>query len=293
MAVTTRVDSKQQRRPAGKPSRRSRVPIPVLILGLVALSLMLLDLQGGVTGYLRQAGMTVGGPMQSWANSALGVIPTLPDQRVNTEELQRDLTISQQREVELQLQVDQLREQLDRRAVDPAGTELKTISAAVVAAGPLLSRTTVTVAAGRNDGVDLDTAVLAGNALVGRVSEVGRTSSTVQLLTDPDSGVGVRLQGSRELALAVGGTDQQVLDLQLFDPLVDVELGQRVITVGSPDGRPFPAGLVVGEVTQINGVVGAPDRAVVIEPKTDLSALDEVLLVLPEGDGAREIRQQP
>ena len=293
MAVTTRIDSSQRRRPTARPGRKSRVPISVLVLGLIALSLMLLDLQGGVTGPLRQAGIAVGGPIQSWANGALGALPTLSEQRINTDELQQNLIASQQRESELQLQLDQLKEQLDRKVADPAVTELATISAAVVAAGPLMSRNTLTVAAGRNDGVTPDTAVLSGNALVGRVVDVGPTNSTVQLITDPASSIAVRLQGSRELALAVGGADQQALNLELFDPLVDVELGQRVITVGSPEDRPFPAGLLVGSVNVVNGAVGAPDRNVNVQPEAKLTALDEVQLLLPDGDGAREIRQQP
>ena len=93
-----------------------------------------------------------------------------------------------------------------------------------------------------------DTAVLSGGALVGRVTEVSRSTATVQLINDADSQVAVRVRDSRELALVSGASQGSELQLELFDPLVQIKPDQRLVTVGSPGGRPFPPGLAVGSV---------------------------------------------
>ena len=46
--------------------------------------------------------------------------------------------------------------------------------------------------------------VLNGDGLVGRVKTVGPTTSTVLLAVDPESSVGVRLEGSMEVGFTTG-----------------------------------------------------------------------------------------
>ena len=292
MAAPGGVEAAPVQRESAPARRRRRRPlaVTVLVLGLVAMSLMLLDLQGSATGYLRQAGMAVGGPLQSWADSALGTVPDLAAQRQNPEQLQQELAAAQRREAELLLRLDQQEEQLARRD-SPAPEKLATVTAAVVAAGPAYSRTRITVGAGRNDGVFPDTAVLSGGALVGRVTEVSRSTATVQLINDADSRVAVRVRDSRELALVSGASQATQLQLELFDPLVQIKPDQRLVTVGSPGGRPFPPGLAVGSVGAVTGDPGSLDRSITVTPAVDLTSLDEVNILLADGDGAQQIRE--
>ena len=292
MAAPGGVEAAPVQRESAPARRRRRRPlaVTVLVLGLVAVSLMLLDLQGSATGYLRQAGMAVGGPLQSWADSALGAVPDLAAQRQNPEQLQQELAAAQRREAELLLRVDQQAEQLARRD-SPAPEQLATVMAPVVAAGPAYSRTRITVGAGRNDGVQPDTAVLSGGALVGRVTEVSRSTATVQLINDADSRVAVRVRDSRELALVSGASQGTELQLELFDPLVQIKPDQRLVTVGSPGGRPFPPGLAVGSVGAVTGDPGSLDRSITVTPAVDLTSLDEVNILLADGDGAQQIRE--
>lgn len=292
MAAPGGVEAAAVQRESAPVRRRRRRPlaVTVLVLGLVAVSLMLLDLQGSATGYLRQAGMAVGGPLQRWADSALGAVPDLAAQRQNPEQLQQELAAAQRREAELLLRLDQQEEQLARRD-SPAPEQLATVTAAVVAAGPAYSRTRITVGAGRNDGVVADTAVLSGGALVGRVTEVSRSTATVQLINDADSQVAVRVRDSRELALVSGASQGSELQLELFDPLVQIKPDQRLVTVGSPGGRPFPPGLAVGSVGSVTGDPGSLDRNITITPAVDLTSLDEVNILLADGDGAQQIRE--
>ena len=63
---------------------------------------------------------------------------------------------------------------------------------------------TVTIDAGSSDGIRPDMTVINGDGLVGRVKTVGPTTSTVLLAVDPESSVGVRLEGSMEVGFTTG-----------------------------------------------------------------------------------------
>lgn len=108
---------------------------------------------------------------------------------------------------------------------------------------------TVTLDRGTADGVDTGAAVVTGDGLAGRVLVAEDRSSTVLLLCDARSAVGVRVGGSGDLALArgTGDCDGTVRVSQLrTDPTLAA--GTSVTTTGSlPDG-PFPPGLPVGTV---------------------------------------------
>ena len=73
--------------------------------------------------------------------------------------------------------------------------------------------------------------VLNGDGLVGRVKTVGPTTATVLLAVDPESSVGVRLEGSMEVGFTTGQgvRDEGALDLRLLD-------GQSAVAPGRPDG---------------------------------------------------------
>lgn len=101
------------------------------------------------------------------------------------------------------------------------------------------------VAAGSNDRVQKDHAVLAENGLVGRVIETGRNTSRVLLLTDMNSRVPILIEGSRQRAI-LAGTNDNLPILMHLPPDTVMEDGARVITSGH--GGIFPPGLPIGRV---------------------------------------------
>lgn len=290
MAVPTAAQAdREQRPPRSRPRRRRLAPgSTVLLLALAAISLMLVDVRGGATDHLRAAGNAVAGPLQIWADAALGSLPTLPVRPAAPDGIEQEARDLQRRNQELSLEVDRLEQLLRSRPGQdtPAAPLPGLVSAPVVASGPVHSRTHLTIAAGSSRGVAADSAVLVGAAVVGRVVSVGPATSVVQLISDPDSGIAVRLRGSRETALAVGTGDPNRLLLDFYDPLVAAQAGERLVTVGSPGDRPFPAGLTVGTIASVSGRVGSLDRTVSMQPAADLTALDTVEVLLPPGDGA-------
>lgn len=75
-----------------------------------------------------------------------------------------------------------------------------------------------------------------------------------------------RAEGSVSLVLAAGGSATK---------------GARVVTAGSPQGRPYPAGLPIGTVTSIDPDRGRLERSATVRPAVDPSSLDVVGVLRP------------
>jgi rod shape-determining protein MreC len=124
--------------------------------------------------------------------------------------------------------------------------------------------------------------VLNGDGLVGRVKTVGPSTATVLLAADPESSVGVRLEGSMEVGFTTGqglGTGSR-LDLQLLDGQSTVVRGDRLVTFGSQGDTPYVPGVPVGEVLSVHGTPGSQTRTAVVAPYVDFTALDLVGVVV-------------
>jgi rod shape-determining protein MreC len=139
---------------------------------------------------------------------------------------------------------------------------------------------TVTIDAGSNDGISAEMSVLNGGGLVGKVIAVGPTTSTVQLVTDDDSVVGARIVKSGD-AGALQGTGQPGESiLRLLDPTSPVAEGDQLVTFGSPEGRPYVAGLPLGTVIGMRGEPGQADREAIVAPAARMTSLDIVGVVV-------------
>ncbi len=159
------------------------------------------------------------------------------------------------------------------------------LTAQVIGRNPERWFSYVTVAAGRRQGVELYSPVLAAGGLVGRVTRVGEDSSQVLLLTDPRSGVGVRSRHDRRAAgvvLGRGGRDG-LLVLRLFRSDAEVKRGDLLVTSGL--GEVFPPGLPVGRIGEVYRGEGGLVLYARVTPAADLDRLTEVL-ILPGGPAA-------
>lgn len=153
------------------------------------------------------------------------------------------------------------------------------VPATVTGLGPSIGfEWTVTVDAGRRDGIRADQTVVDSDGLVGRVKTVGDSSATVVLAVDPGSAVGVRLAGGNALGVAAGN-GLGPLTFTPLDPATRVKVGDRLLT-GPYGGSTYVAGLPVGQVTAVSGDPGAPAREATVTPYVSFDSLDLVGIVL-------------
>lgn len=124
--------------------------------------------------------------------------------------------------------------------------------------------------AGARDGVRKGQAVLAGEALVGHIAEVGERSARLLLITDINAKIPVMVEASRTRAILSGDNkDRPKLNYVAGNPTIAV--GERVVT--SASGAAFPPGIPIGVVAS------TMDGIVRIEPFTKRHELEFVSIV--------------
>lgn len=267
-------------------SRRTRAIVAVLVVA--ALTLLILDLRGGrspLSGVRSVAENALGGMEKGVAivfTPVTGAASWWSSMRDQARQI--DALTAQNQQLQTQVQ-EQTNDAGRVAALDGllrvAGVgQYTVVPAEVIAVGPAQGFTwTVTIDAGRDDGIETDMSVINGQGLVGRVLKTTAATSTVVLLIDSSSAVGARIAGSQEIGIVAGTGEQDLLEYQLLDPRADVRVGDALVTFGSKGGRPFAPGLPIGEVTQVKGTAGQLTRIADVRPYVDVSRLSIVGVV--------------
>ena len=267
-------------------SRRTRAIIAVLVVA--ALTLLLLDLRGGRSPFsgVRSVAENALGALEKVTSvvftPVIGASSWWSTMRDQSQQI-RDLTAQNEK------LATTVREQandagrvaaLDGLLRVASVGKYTVVPAEVIAVGPAQGFTwTVTIDAGRDDGLEPDMSVINGQGLVGRVLKTTASTATVVLIIDSSSAVGARIAGSQEIGIVAGTGSQDVMEYQLLDPRADVRLGDALVTFGSKGGRPFAPGLPIGEVTQVKGTAGQLTRIADVRPYVDVSRLSIVGVV--------------
>ena len=107
---------------------------------------------------------------------------------------------------------------------------------------------TFLIHAGTVEGIKKGQAVLSGETLIGRITDVSHHASRIMLITDSNSHTPVMIERTREKAILVGdNSDQPRLSYLSVDD--QSKLGDRIITSGH--GGVFPPGLLVGFISSV------------------------------------------
>ncbi len=168
-----------------------------------------------------------------------------------------------------------LRESLRFKTSNPYGFKL--IAAEVISRSPSNWFETVFINKGAKDGLTPDQAVICKDGVVGRTVEVGRFSSKVMLITDPESSIGVMKKGSKDLGIAVGGA-MNYLQIKYVAAASTVDTGDKMLTSGM--GEVFPRGIPVGVVTKASARDYDIFKYVELKPLTDFARLNKVFVVI-------------
>jgi rod shape-determining protein MreC len=271
-------------------TRRTRLLLALLLV--TSISLITIDYRGGENSPLdgaRSLAAAVFGPVEQVASAIAspvgGAVDRVGELGNGTAEAER-LGRENQR-LKRQLRTSELARnraaELDALLRLAGAGRYKVVPAQVIAIGPAQTFSwTVTIDAGTRDGVRPDMTVLNGDGLVGRVKTAGPTTATVLLAVDPDSSVGVRLEGSMEVGFTTGqgasrGSD---LDLRLLDGQSSVSTGDRMVSFGSQGDRPYVPGVPVGDVVSVQGTPGSQTRTARVRPYVDFTSLDLVGVVV-------------
>ncbi|MCX4762147.1 rod shape-determining protein MreC [Streptomyces sp. NBC_01275] len=268
-------------------TRESRLLLVLLIA--VAFALITVDIRGGEDSPVdgaRQAAAAVFGPIENGVSSAVDPVGNAVSAVRDSGERHDRLAALEKDNAALKAKLgsdDRNRSrlaQLDKMLKIAGQGQYGIKGAEVIAIGAAQGFSwTVTLDIGANDGVKRDMTVLNGDGLVGRVTTVGPSTSTVLLANDPDFTVGTRMEASDELGFASGQGDRP-LRVELLNGKADVKKGDRLVTFGSQADKPFVPGVPVGVVSRVDPSGGDLTRTLYVTPYVSFTKLDIVGVVV-------------
>lgn len=136
---------------------------------------------------------------------------------------------------------------------------------------------------GARDGLRPDLPVVSGDGLVGKLANVGLTTSEVIFVGDPKCRVAVVVRETAEQgvlsASSAGVLDHRLVDLTHLPRHTALRPGQNVFTSGL--GGVFPAGLPVGTVVDHRSVGYGLYTEARVKLSADTCRLNDVLVLLP------------
>jgi rod shape-determining protein MreC len=253
----------------------------LVLLVLTAVTLITLDQRGasgGLIGSARDSARDTLAPVQSAVDDAFrpvgdwweGVSNSASLKSANAK-LRKQLADarSEARSAQPALREN---EELKRLTQLPFIGAIPAVATQIVSASPGNFESSVELDKGTDDGIAVGQPVVAGDGLVGRITSASRRRSTVLLLTDPASEVGVRLE-TGEPGVATGRAGSDLLTLAFVSPDVNVKKGQIVSTAGLQNAL-FPAGLPVARVVSVDKSPGDLTQNITLRPLVSVNQLE-------------------
>jgi rod shape-determining protein MreC len=280
--------------------RRRAVLVALIVVSLILISISFSEAQSGPLHTMQRGIASVLSPLEEGAERALKPARDLVswfdetfDARGENEELRDEVAELRSQLADAQSAVgenEQLREQLEVRQTAALGG-FEPVTGRVIGRSPTVWYSTVTIDKGSSSGVEDNDAVINGDGLVGRVSEVTQGTAQVTLITDHRSAVSARVLPDGPSGVVepeVGDPDDLLLDFISNDE-TDLE-GKLLVTAGWSNGQvssAYPPGLEIGRITE--ATVGEQEsfQRVHVDPFADLRELDfvQVLTGGPERPG--------
>jgi len=188
-------------------------------------------------------------------------------------------------------------EQLTALVQLQSGLEHETVATRVIGRETLETRRVVILDKGSDDGIEQgDVVIVQGGALAGRVTAVGPTFAKVTLISDSTSTVVGQLLGSGKSGEVVGQAGG-VLVMRNVDSAVEIGLDEEVFTAGiEVNGgirSPYPKGLVIGAVVDVQRDANDVVQTAFLAPAANLDSFELALVITDYEGGLPPADEQP
>jgi len=272
----------QQSKPAGGR------PIALIVLLVVALACMGAYAREGDEGPIHKVQnvfLSIGAPFSALGGHGGSAIEgagtalhdatadeqTLSALREQNEQLRRLVAETE----EYRQEVERLQGLLDMKRV----SNVKGAIAHVIGYSTTAWDQSITIDMGSAEGVEPGMTVMGSTGVLGQTARVLDHTSTVRLLTDPNSGAAVKIQSSRADAIVRGSLDGRLHLSDLEDDQIPEE-GDVVITSGL--GGSYQSGLIVGTVVSVGKSSAGTVGDIIVNPNDSASLLEEVIVVMDD-----------
>lgn len=272
-------------------SRRSRRPrLTIGLLILASITIITLDYRGDASGAisgLKHAARDAFSPVQDAVDAVTRPIGSFlagathagaieqqnAKLRAEVGRLQRQLLARGGDEATLRSL--QALEHLPWAAAVPELASVPVVAAEVVSLNSSDFSATVQLNVGHNAGVDVGMPVVGSAGLVGQVIDAWSSGSTVRLVVDERSSVGVRFGSPADYALVQGAGSGRALTVQYVQPGTALHVGEVLMTSGLQNAL-FPPGLPVARITSFSSTPSSTQETVVAKPVAELGSLQYV-----------------
>jgi rod shape-determining protein MreC len=251
--------------------------IAVVAIGLVIFAL---------SGYMQPLVRSVLSPLitaQTWLSTRFMTVyefVTVPQDvaslRAQNEALKSEVAGLQAQVIELQQQLREaqvLYALLDFARSSPQSTY---VAAAVIGRDPSPFLQYVIINQGSDDGIRRGMPVITDQGLVGRIDAVTATAARVQLITDPNSAVNVRLESSGAEAIIRGSITGEI-SLEMVPQDVTLLPGELVLTSGLGGG--YPPDFLVGQAISVRSTESDLFQSASVQSVVEFNALQAVLVI--------------
>jgi len=278
------------RRSTTRRSRSSRFRLALLVLTSIVLITLDVRTEGGAIDTARSAVLDALGPLRSNSTRLFEPVGGAWEAVTSYDDLEAQNALLRAKIAELQssvLEVGEIeRERKSLLALLGARDRVAQVgrrTARVIDAPISNYQRTLELDKGSRDGIAVGMPVETGAGVIGRIPNASITRSQVELLTDPNFDVGVRMVRSGDDGIASGRGHNRELEVSFIELDTVVIPGETVVSSGF-QGSTFPEGLLIGTVVDVvpNAVQGT--QRITIHPAADLDRLRwvQVLLFYPD-----------
>jgi len=240
----------------------------LFVLIFTCLLLITLDSRGnGMVDSFRNIAQNVLAPVRSIVNDAFKPVQdvtggitnygAVKDENARLKAKVAALEGKAQTERAVGSQVGELERLLDLPTINDATG----VAARVVGGSPDNFQRTVEINKGTSSGVFVGQPVVAGNGLVGKITQASSTLATVTLMDDPSIGIGVRLENSKVKGITEGRVGESTMRLNFLSknlhkclknasPDTCVSIGELVFTASTADAA-FPPDIPVAKIVKV------------------------------------------
>lgn len=261
----------------------------ILLMTIVCVSMVTAAFATGITGDpAREAAGYIIIPFEKGINKIGNWLLAVQDNFQSVKKLAREnkklkaqideLMLQNNELVQNQADFTHLQELYD---LDKEYAQYNKILAEVIAKEPGNWYHSFTINKGTNDGISVDSNVLAGAGLVGIVTEAGPDWAAVRSIVDDDSNVSAQVSETEDTCMVTG--DLELIDSgkiefsQLQSPEGKVSIGDRVVTSHISDK--YVKGLLIGYISEISQDSNNLTYGGYLLPAADFRHLQKVLVI--------------
>ena len=152
-------------------------------------------------------------------------------------------------------------------------TKFKIINATIIERNTSFWMETLILNKGKESGVDIGMAVVVGEGLIGKVTNITKNTSTVKLITSTDNNnkVSVKIKYNGTYLYKVLEFENNKLVIKGIDNSVELEKDSLVLTSGLSDI--YPSGVVVGKISEIESDKYGTGKKATISSQVDFNNL--------------------